>query len=112
MNGNSSAAFGWNGVDLLARAVRRNPEGLLLLGAGVVLLLRSGGTGLKPMTRTEGSASGPEHVRRAEEGMVADGGLGRMSEQGRARNRPRQPERLGIAPAPACNRREKPRAPT
>lgn len=83
MNGNSSAAFGWNGVDLLARAVRRNPEGLLLLGAGVVLLLRSGDTGLKPMTRTEGSASGPEHVRRAEEGMVADGGLGRMSEQGR-----------------------------
>jgi ElaB/YqjD/DUF883 family membrane-anchored ribosome-binding protein len=82
MNGNSSGAFGWNGADLLARAVRRNPEGLLLLGAGVALLLRRGSSGLKAMT-PERSASGMEGLRRAEEEIFADGGPARMREQGR-----------------------------
>lgn len=83
MNGNSSGAFGWNGADFLARAVRRNPEGLLLLGAGVALLLRSGGSSLKATASTERSASGMEGSRRAEDRVFAEGGPARTSEQGR-----------------------------
>lgn len=36
-----SQTSGWNGADWLGRAVRHNPEGLLLLGAGLALLMRS-----------------------------------------------------------------------
>jgi len=81
MNNNSFGPFGWNGADWLTRAVRRNPEGLLLLGAGVALLLRSGGSRPKENTYSSGAASGSEGLRSAGEGL-AEGALRRAGEQG------------------------------
>lgn len=42
MSDQSSSAIGANAADWLGRMFRRNPEGVLLMGAGLALLMRSG----------------------------------------------------------------------
>jgi ElaB/YqjD/DUF883 family membrane-anchored ribosome-binding protein len=52
-----SDASGWLNAEWLTRAVRRNPEGLLLLGAGLALMMRSRGSADAAEHRHDSSAA-------------------------------------------------------
>ncbi len=74
MTDSTSTMFGRSGADWLSHAIRHNPEGLLVLGAGIALLLRKGGA----KVAAGATMSAPEQTLQARTGMASnafDGGV-------------------------------------